>query len=77
MTHPVEFQAKQLHKAISGIGTEESALVEILGIHRNEEILAIRAAYEEHYKSSLEDDIKGDTSGTIKRLFVSLATVSL
>lgn len=28
------------------------------------------------YQTSLEKDLKGDTSGTLKRLFVSLANVS-
>lgn len=73
MTHPVEYQAKQLHKAISGIGTDEKTLVEILGVHSNDDVKAISAAYESMYNNSLESDIKGDTSGTVKRLMVSLS----
>lgn len=46
MTNPVEFQAKQMHKAISGLGTDEPTIVEILGVHTNEEIIAIRDEYE-------------------------------
>lgn len=46
MTNPVEFQAKQIHKAISGLGTDEGTIVEILGVHTNEEIIAIRDEYE-------------------------------
>lgn len=47
MIPPVEYYAKQLHKAISGIGTNEMAIIEILGIHNNAEITAINYAYEQ------------------------------
>lgn len=73
MTDPIEFQAKELHHAISGLGTDESTIVEIIGIHNNEDIINIANAYEGLYQTSLEADIKGDTSGHLKRLFVSLA----
>lgn len=74
MTEPIEFQAKQLHKAISGLGTDENTLVEILGVHNNDEVVKIAQAYEGLYQRSLETDIKGDTSGTLKRLLVGLST---
>ncbi|CAH1988858.1 unnamed protein product [Acanthoscelides obtectus] len=72
MTEPVEFLAKELHKAISGLGTEESTIVEILGIHNNDEIIRISNCYEGLYHRPLESDLKGDTAGTFKRLMVSL-----
>lgn len=46
MTPPLEYQAKELHKAISGLGTDEGTIIEILGIHNNEEIKNIRDVYE-------------------------------
>lgn len=46
MMEPIEFQAKQLHKAISGLGTDENTLVEILAVHDNQEIINITNAYE-------------------------------
>lgn len=46
MTPYYVFQAKQVHKAVSGLGTDEDTLIEILGVHCNEEIQAICAAYE-------------------------------
>lgn len=46
MTDPVEFQAKELHHAISGLGTDEATIVEILGIHNNESVVSIANAYE-------------------------------
>ncbi|XP_018561982.1 annexin B9 isoform X1 [Anoplophora glabripennis] len=74
MTEPIEFQAKQLHKAISGLGTDESTIVEILAVYDNEDVIRIANAYEGLYQTSLEADIKSDTSGTLKRLLVSLST---
>ncbi|KAJ8934553.1 hypothetical protein NQ318_004983 [Aromia moschata] len=76
MTEPIEFQAKQLHKAISGLGTDESTIVEILSVYDNENVVKIANEYEGLYQTSLEADIKGDTSGTLKRLLVSLSTES-
>lgn len=46
MTEPIEFQSKQLHKAISGLGTDEATIVEILSIHNNEEVIKIAQEYE-------------------------------
>lgn len=46
MTEPVEYQSKQLHKAISGLGTDEATIVEILSIHNNEEVIKIAQEYE-------------------------------
>lgn len=46
MTDPVEFQAKELHHAISGLGTDEITIVEILGVYDNEAVVNIANAYE-------------------------------
>ncbi|KAG5885525.1 hypothetical protein JTB14_022015 [Gonioctena quinquepunctata] len=71
---PVEFQVEELHNAISGAGTDDCTIVEILSIHDNEEVLQIASKYQELYESTLEEDIRDDESGTLKRLLVSLST---
>ncbi|XP_056645787.1 annexin B9-like isoform X1 [Diorhabda sublineata] len=71
---PLDYQVEELHKAVSGLGTDDDTLVEILVVHNNEEILQISERYQELYETSLEDDIKGDESGTLQRLLVSLST---
>ena len=54
MRPPNEYLCRQLHKAMDGIGTNESTLVEILCTKTNAEIKEIVAKYEE-CKSVLED----------------------
>jgi len=67
-----DYDARSLHKAVDGIGTKESVLVEIMCSRNNSEIAAIKEAYKRLYKSQLEKDLIGDTGGHFKRLMVSL-----
>lgn len=46
MYPPTDYLCKQLHKAMKGLGTDESCLVEILCSHNNAEVQEIVEAYE-------------------------------
>uniref|UniRef100_A0A7I4YFY7 Annexin n=1 Tax=Haemonchus contortus TaxID=6289 RepID=A0A7I4YFY7_HAECO len=66
------YDAKQLHKAMQGLGTKESVLIEIMTSRTNSQIAEIRNVYQQLYRTSLESDLIGDTSGCFQRLLVSL-----
>ncbi|KAL7297824.1 hypothetical protein TKK_0008857 [Trichogramma kaykai] len=72
MTPLPQYFAKELHEAMSGIGTEENVLIEILCTMSNHEIRIIKQAYESMFGKSLEDDLSADTSGNFERLMISL-----
>uniref|UniRef100_A0A0N4Z1U3 Annexin n=1 Tax=Parastrongyloides trichosuri TaxID=131310 RepID=A0A0N4Z1U3_PARTI len=74
MVPPAEYDAQELHKAMAGLGTKESVLIEILCSRTNAQINEIKNVYQQKYKRDLEKDIKGDTSGYFERILVSLST---
>ncbi|KAK7092446.1 annexin A6-like [Littorina saxatilis] len=67
---PAEFDAKQINKAIKGLGTDEKALIEIICTRSNAELQAIKEAYKTMYGKDVETDVAGDTSGNFKTLLV-------
>ncbi|XP_055712591.1 annexin B11 isoform X2 [Phlebotomus papatasi] len=73
MTPIVDFYAMELHEAMSGMGTDEDVLIEVLGSMSNYEIHTIKYAYEKIYGQSLENRLMSETSGNFKRLLVSLS----
>ncbi|XP_022810237.1 uncharacterized protein LOC111347232 [Stylophora pistillata] len=65
--------AKKLYEAMKGLGTDEDILIEILCTRTNAHLNDIRAAYSRKYEHSLEEDLKGDTSGDLETLLVELS----
>lgn len=71
MTH-AQFDAHQLRKAMKGLGTDESLLIEILCSRTNSEIVDIKEAYKKEFQRNLEKDVVSETSGHFRRLLVSM-----
>ena len=71
-TNPVEFDADSLRKAMSGAGTNEDTLIEIIASRNNQQLAAIKQCYNAKYKRDLEADIKSEVHGTLEHLLVSL-----
>ncbi|XP_064606679.1 annexin A7-like isoform X2 [Liolophura sinensis] len=65
------YDAWTLNKAMSGPGTKDMVLIELLCTRSNAEIQEICECYEKHFEKTLEQDILDDTSGYFKRLLVS------
>ena len=71
-TDPCEYDADELRKAMSGVGTKEDTLIEIIASRNNMQIAAIKQCYNAKYKRDLEADIQSETHGTLQNLLVSL-----
>ncbi|XP_023305506.2 annexin B10-like [Lucilia cuprina] len=74
MLTPVEYLCKQLHKAMAGLGTNESTLVEILCTKSNEEMAEIVKCYENMYDRPLAEHMCSETSGHFRRLLTLIVT---
>ncbi|ELT99148.1 hypothetical protein CAPTEDRAFT_142033, partial [Capitella teleta] len=71
---PHVYLAREIRKAVKGLGTDEGALIEILLTRNNGEIRHLKTAYEEEFQRCLQEDVEDDTSGAFRRLlFAQLA----
>lgn len=71
--HPIDYDCKQLRKAVKGIGTNEDTIIEILSTRDSQRIAEIIKRYPMIYQGrSLIEDIKSDTSGDFRRVLISL-----
>jgi len=69
---PPELDAWYLWKAMKGLGTRESVLVQVICTKTNEEIEALKTAYTEMFERDLVEDIEGETTGSFEKLLISL-----
>uniref|UniRef100_A0A914ZR64 Annexin n=1 Tax=Parascaris univalens TaxID=6257 RepID=A0A914ZR64_PARUN len=72
MEPPIKFDAIHLHRAIKGVGTKETVLIDILCTRSSQDLEKIKNAYSLLFGKSLEDDVIGDTSGDFQQLLVGL-----
>ena len=71
---PVEFWARCINGAMSGLGTMDATLIRIL-VTRNEiDMPQIRETYKRIFNKDMIKDIEDDTSGDYRKLLVELAS---
>ncbi|PIK55687.1 putative annexin A7 [Apostichopus japonicus] len=66
------YDAQCLKKAMKGVGTDESTLLEILCARNNAQIKAIKMAYKAAGLGDLEEDLQNEASGATKCLLTGL-----
>lgn len=64
--------ARRLYKAMKGLGTNDSVLMDIIPHRSKLQLEQIQAAYLSENRKSLEGDIRGDTSGNYCTLLCDL-----
>jgi len=69
-----EHDADALNKAIKGIGTDDKVLVDIISTRPRHHLLRVKEIYHQKFKHTLEQDIKGDTSGHYEDILLALIT---
>ena len=67
---PLLHDVHVLHESLSGPGTKESVLNDVLLGRSNADIRAIKSAYSKAYRRSLEDAVKADLSFKTERHFL-------
>ena len=68
-----EHDAKLVHEAVAGLGTDERALAEVLCTISDRAMLALHEAYPRVYQKSLVDDVKGEwINGDLKKLLLAV-----
>ncbi|XP_022967125.1 annexin D3-like [Cucurbita maxima] len=69
---PEKHFAKVIHKAIVGLGTDEDSLTRAIVSRAEIDTMKIREEYSKMFKSNLEKDVIGDTSGDYKDMLMIL-----
>lgn len=72
MTDPSEFAAKEVKRAVQGIGTDDRSLIELICSRTGAELRPIKEAYERLYSTTMADDVRSDTSGDYRELLLAL-----
>ena len=69
---PTEYAARELRKAMKGLGTDEETLLEIICTKGNEQLEEIKEKYSELFDRDLEEDVQSETRGDFSRLLVAV-----
>ncbi|MBA0740308.1 hypothetical protein Gogos_013518 [Gossypium gossypioides] len=70
--NPGKYFAKALHKAMKGLGTDDTTLIRIIVTRTEIDMQYIKAEYLRKYKKTLNDAVHSDTSGHYRTFLLSL-----
>lgn len=66
-----DFDAKCLYEAMSGMGTDEAVLIEILCTRTGPELQEIQKSYDRLYDKSLASVVKSETKGDLEKVLLA------
>uniref|UniRef100_A0A0D9X801 Annexin n=1 Tax=Leersia perrieri TaxID=77586 RepID=A0A0D9X801_9ORYZ len=70
--NPAKYFAKVLHKAMKGLGTNDTTLIRVVTTRTEIDMQYIKAEYHRSYKRSLADAVHSETSGNYRTFLLSL-----
>ncbi|XP_016507000.1 annexin D5-like isoform X1 [Nicotiana tabacum] len=70
--NPARYFAKQLHKAMKGLGTNDATLIRIIITRAEIDMQYIKAEYRKKYKKCLNDAVYSETSGNYRTFLLDL-----
>lgn len=70
--NPGKYFAKVLHKAMKGMGTDDSTLIRVIVTRAEIDMQYIKAEYEKKYGKSLNDEVHSETSSHYRMFLLSL-----
>ena len=69
---PIDYDCDSLRSAMSGFGTNEDTLIEIISSRPQEVLKQIKERYHQKFNRDLIEDIKKDTHGTLQNVLTTL-----
>ncbi|XP_030472929.1 annexin D5 [Syzygium oleosum] len=70
--NPAQYFAKVLHKAMKGLGTNDTTLIRVIVTRTEIDMQYIKAEYHKKYKKTLNDAVHSETSGHYRTFLLSL-----
>lgn len=70
--NPAKYFAKVLHKAMKGLGTDDTTLIRVIVTRAEIDMQYIKAEYQKKYRKSLNDAVHSETSGHYRSFLLSL-----
>ncbi|KAK6146665.1 hypothetical protein DH2020_020534 [Rehmannia glutinosa] len=74
--NPAKYFAKVLHKAMKGMGTNDSALIRVIVTRAEIDMQYIKAEYQKKYGKTLNDAVRSETSSHYRTFLLALLGAS-